>query len=339
MQLDAVLQSDASTAGGFAEAAEKAGYRGMFVPEGPHDGFLPLAIAADRTSQIELGTSIAIAFSRSPMTLAHLAHDLQLLSEGRFILGLGSQIKPHIERRYSMPWSKPAARMGEMVRALHAIWACWNEGEPLRFEGEFYRHTLMTPMFSPPASPHGRPRVWIAAVGDRMAEVTGEVADGVLCHPLLSARYLRERLLPSIAAGAAKVGRPDGEVEIAAMLMVATGETEEEMAQAIAMTKTQLAFYASTPAYRPVLELHGWGDLQPELLRMTKEGDWLAMGDVIDDEMLRTIAVVAEPEQVATVIEERYGDTVDRVMFSMAQPPAPHVLSHALASFRAGVGS
>ena len=332
MKLDAALLADLTEAGPIAEAAEARGYAGLFVPEGPHDGFLPVALAAERTERIELGTSVAIAFSRSPITLANLGHDLQLLSGGRFILGLGSQIKPHIERRYSMPWSRPAARMREMVLALRAIWRCWNEGEPLRFQGDFYTHTLMTPMFMPQASPYGPPRIWLAAIGDRMAEVTGEVAVGIICHPLLSDRYLRERLLPAIDRGAATAGRTRADLEIAAMIMVATGETEEELAQARASTKVQLAFYASTPAYTPVLDLHGWGDLQPELLRMTKEGEWLAMGEVIDDEVLETLAIVAEPDEVAKAVEARYGELLDRVVFSMAHHPSEAALDPVVAA-------
>ncbi|MHB8665726.1 MAG: TIGR03617 family F420-dependent LLM class oxidoreductase [Acidimicrobiales bacterium] len=338
MKLDAVLMGEPSTAASAAVAAEADGYHALFSTEGPHDGFLPLAIAAHNTARIELGTSIAIAFSRSPMSLAYLGHDLQLLSSGRFILGLGSQIKPHIERRYSMPWSRPAARMREMVLAIQAIWRCWNEGEPLKFEGEFYTHTLMSPMVSPRASPHGPPRIWVAAVGDRMAQITGEVADGVICHPLLSPLYLRERLLPAVATGASSVGRSASDLEVAAMILVATGEDDAELARAVAMTKGRLAFYASTPAYRPVLDLHGWGDLQPELRRMTKEGDWLTMGDLIDDEMVRTLAIVAEPDQLPVALEERYGKLLDRVVLSMAHEPNIRALAPVLGAYgqRAG---
>lgn len=339
MKLDAVLMGEPSTAAAAAATAEADGYHALFSTEGPHDGFLPLAIAAGNTARIELGTSIAIAFSRSPMSLAYLGHDLQLLSDGRFILGLGSQIKPHIERRYSMPWSRPAPRMREMVLAIQAIWRCWNEGEPLKFEGEFYTHTLMSPMVSPRPSPNGPPRIWVAAVGDRMAQITGEVADGVICHPLLSPLYLRKRLLPALETGANSVGRSVSDLETAAMILVATGEDDAELAQAVAMTKTRLAFYASTPAYRPVLDLHGWGDLQPELRRMTKEGDWLTMGDFIDDEMVSTFAIVAEPDQLPAALEERYGQLLDRVVLSMAHEPHIRALAPVLDAFGYGAGT
>jgi probable F420-dependent oxidoreductase len=313
MKIDGYFVDDLAGAGAQARAAEADGYAGLFTFEARHDGFLPLAVAAEHTERIELGTSIAIAFSRTPMTLAHLGHDMQVLAGGRFVLGLGSQIRPHIERRYSMPWSRPAARMRELVEAVRAIWRCWNEGEPLDFRGDFYTHTLMTPLFAPPPSPHGPPRVWVAGVGPRMVEVAGAVGDGLICHPLVSGRYLREALIPHLHAGARAAGRDPAALEVAAMAMIATGRTEEEMAEAVAGTRAQIGFYASTPAYRPVLELHGWGDLQPELRRLSKAGEWGAMGDAVDDEMLRTFAVVAEPDGVVAALVERFGEVADRV--------------------------
>ena len=322
MKIDGYLVDDLATTGAQARAAEDAGFAGLFTFEARHDGFLPLAVAAEHTERIDLGTSIAIAFARTPMTLAHLGHDMQALSGGRFVLGLGSQIRPHIERRYSMPWSRPAARMRELVEAIRAIWRCWNEGEPLDFRGDFYTHTLMTPLFAPPPSPHGPPRVWVAGVGPRMVEVAGAVGDGLICHPLVSGRYLREALVPHLHAGARAEGRDPGALEVAAVAMVATGATEEEMAEAIAATRVQVAFYASTPAYRPVLDMHGWGDLQPELRRLSKEGAWQAMGDAVDDEILRTLAVVAEPDAVVPALVERFGGVADRVGFSALAPGA-----------------
>ena len=327
MKIDAYLVDDITTAAAQARDAEAAGYAGIFTPEARHDGFLPLAAAAGQTGTIELGTSVAIAFARTPMTLAHLGHDMQLLSGGRFVLGLGSQIRPHIERRYSMPWSHPAARMREMVEALRAIWRCWNEGEPLDFRGDFYTHTLMTPLFVPPASPHGPPRVWVAGVGRRMVEVAGAVGDGLICHPLVSARYLREALVPHLHDGARSAGRDPAELEVAAMAMVATGDTEEAMADAVAAVRMQIAFYGSTPAYRPVLDMHGWGDLQPELRRLSKEGGWTAMGDLVDDDMLHTLAVVAEPGALGAALDERFGGVADRVGISALAPGARRVLA------------
>ena len=327
MKIDAYMVDDITAAARQAKEAEATGYAGIFTPEARHDGFLPLVAAAGETETIELGTSVAIAFARTPMTLAHLGHDMQLLSGGRFVLGLGSQIRPHIERRYSMPWSHPAARMREMVEALRAIWRCWNEGEPLDFQGDFYTHTLMPPTFVPPTNPHGPPRVWVAGVGRRMVEVAGAVGDGLICHPLVSARYLREALVPHLHDGARAAGRDPEDLEVAAMSMVATGTTEEEMAAAMDATRVQIAFYASTPAYRPVLEMHGWGDLQPEMRQMTKEGRWTEMGTAIEDEMLRTLAIVAEPDAVGPALEERFGGIADRVGISAVAPGVRSVLA------------
>ena len=326
MKIDAYLVDDIASTGAQARTAEADGYAGLFTYEARHDGFLPLAVAAEHTERIELGTSIAIAFARTPMTLAHLGHDMQALSGGRFVLGLGSQIRPHIERRYSMPWSQPAARMRELVEAIRAIWRSWNEGEPLDFRGDFYTHTLMTPLFAPPPSPHGPPRVWVAGVGPRMVEVAGAVGDGLICHPLVSGRYLREALLPHLHAGARSAGRDPADLEVAAMAMVATGRTEEEMAAAVAATRAQIGFYASTPAYRPVLDMHGWGDLQPELRRLSKAGEWGAMGDAVDDDMVRTLAVVAEPDGVLPALAERFGGLADRVGVSALSPPVRAVM-------------
>ncbi|HET6951260.1 MAG TPA: TIGR03617 family F420-dependent LLM class oxidoreductase [Acidimicrobiales bacterium] len=326
MRFDTYLVDDIAGAAGQAQRAEAAGYAGLFTREARHDGFLPLVAAAGATGRIELGTAVAIAFARTPMTLAHLGHDMQILSGGRFVLGLGSQIRPHIEKRYSMPWSRPADRMRELVLALRAIWDCWNGGAPLDFRGEFYTHTLMTPMFVPPASPHGPPRVWVAGVGRRMVGVAGEVADGLVCHPLVSRRYLAEALLPALHAGARAAGRDPAGLEVAATAMVVTGRDEAEMAAAVTATRLQVAFYASTPAYKPVLDLHGWGDLQPVLRDLSKQGDWGAMGAAVPDELLRTVAVVAEPGAVGPALEERFGGLADRVGISSTTGGTRHAL-------------
>ena len=252
-----------------------------------------------RTERVELGTGIAVAFARNPMNLAQIAWDLQAASEGRFILGLGSQIKPHITKRFSMPWSHPAARMREMILAIRAIWACWNDGTKLDFQGDFYTHTLMTPFFNPGPNPHGDAKISLAGVGELMTEVAGEVCDGFLCHGFTTERYLREVTLPALERGAAKAGRTLADIEISGPAFVVTGTNEEEMARSAAGTKQQIAFYGSTPAYRGVLELHGWGGLQDDLNKMSKEGKWKEMGELITDEILHTFAVVAEPEKLA----------------------------------------
>jgi len=296
-----------------ARAAEAAGFDALWAAETNHDPFLSCALAAAATESIEIGTAIAIAFARSPMTLASTAHDLQALSGGRFVLGLGSQIKAHIENRYSMPWSQPARRMRELVLALRAIWDTWEHGTPLRFEGEFYRHTLMTPMFTPTAHGHGAPKVFLAGVGPRMTEVAGEVADGFISHGFSSERYLRECTLPALQRGCERAGRDIDDIEVVAPGFVVTGVDDAAIEQAAAATRRQMAFYGSTPAYRPVLELHGWGDLQSELHALSKRGEWVAMGDLITDEVLETFAVVGRPEEVGRELRRRYGDVVRRV--------------------------
>ncbi|WP_262058725.1 LLM class F420-dependent oxidoreductase [Streptomyces sp. STR69] len=300
---------------------EKAGYDGLWASESKHDPFLPLLLAAEHTDRLEVGTAIAVAFARSPMQLAYTAHDLQAYSGGRFSLGLGSQIKPHIERRFAMPWSRPAARMREYVSALRAIWAAWNEGEKLDFHGDFYTHTLMSPFFSPPPAPGGAPKVFVAAVGEAMTRVAGEVADGLLAHGFTTERYLREVTLPTVESGLERSGRSRDDFSVSHLLLTATGRTEEELARAIDGTRRQIAFYGSTPAYRGVLELHGWGELGDELNTLSKssrEDKWEAMGGLVDDEVLNTFAVVAEPERVAGEIGRRYGSLVDRVSFYTA---------------------
>ena len=313
MKVDLGATIRPAQAADLARRTEAAGFDALWAAETNHDPFLSCALAAAATESIEIGTAIAIAFARSPMTLASTAHDLQELTGGRFVLGLGSQIKPHIENRYSMPWSKPARRMREFIQALRAIWDTWEHGAPLDFEGEFYRHTLMTPMFTPRAHGHGHPKVFLAGVGPRMTEVAGEVADGFICHGFSSERYLRECTLPALHRGAERAGRNLVDIEIVAPGFVVTGLDDEAIDRAAAATRRQMAFYGSTPAYRPVLDLHGWGELQPELHAMSKRGEWDRMGALITDEILETFAVVGRPDEVGAEIRRRYGDVVQRV--------------------------
>jgi probable F420-dependent oxidoreductase len=293
---------------------ERAGYDGFWTAETSHDPFLPVLLAAEHTDTIELGTGIAVAFARNPMTLANTAWDLQAYS-GRFILGLGSQIKPHITKRFSMEWSKPAARMREMIQAIRAIWHCWNTDGKLDFRGEFYRHTLMTPFFNPGPNPNGDPRIFLAGVGPLMTKVAGEVADGFICHGFTTERFLREVTLPALAEGREEAGKTMDGFEISGPSFVVTGNSEDEIATAADSTRQQIAFYGSTPAYRPVLELHGWGELQDDLNRLSKQGDWKTMGSLIDDEILNTFAVVGEPESIAPELKRRFGDCVQRISF------------------------
>jgi len=299
---------------GVAAELEEAGYDGVWTAETSHDPFLPLLLAAEHTTTVELGTSIAVAFARNPMTLANTSYDLQAYS-GRFILGLGSQIKPHITKRFSMEWSKPAARMREMIMAIRAIWDSWNEETRLDFRGDFYQHTLMTPFFNPGPNPNGNPKIFLAGVGPLMTEVAGEVADGFICHGFTTERFLREVTIPALERGRAKAGKTMEGFEIVGPSFVVTGNNEDEIAKAATATKQQIAFYGSTPSYRPVLDLHGWGDMQGDLNRMSKQGQWVEMSELIDDEILSTFAVVGEPEAIGPELHQRYGDVIQRISF------------------------
>jgi probable F420-dependent oxidoreductase len=308
-----------------ARDLEQRGYAGVWASEVAHDPFLQLFAAGQATERLQVGTAIAVAFARSPMTLATTAYDLQRYTRGRFVLGLGTQIKAHVERRFSMPWSAPAARMREFIGALHAIWEAWQHSTPLRFQGEHYRHSLMTPMFSPQAHDWGAPPVYLAAVGPLMTRLAGEVADGLLVHGFTTERYLRERTLPALEEGLATSGRTRDQVAVTLPGLVVSGRDEQEMATAAAAVKATIAFYGSTPAYRPVLELHGWGGLAEELHALSvgrREDKWTAMRDLVDDEVLAAFAVVAGPEDVAAQVRQRYDGLVDR--FSVyASYPAP----------------
>ena len=293
-----------------------------------------MALAAEHTQRIQLGTGIAVAFARNPMTLAMVANDLQTLSEGRFMLGLGSQIKPHIEKRFSMPWSHPAPRMRELVLAVRAIWASWSDGSRLAFRGDFYRHTLMTPMFDPGPNPFGNPLIFVAAVGQQMTEVAGEVADGMLAHRFTTEQYLRQVTEPALGRGLAASGRVRGDVEISFPGLVVTGPDEAGVEAATRAVKSQLAFYGSTPAYRPVLELHGWGDLQTDLNTLSKRGSWDEMADLIDDEILNTFAIVGELDDIAGRVLDRFGGLIDRFNFYAPYPMEPERWAEVLAGFK-----
>ncbi|ROR99051.1 putative F420-dependent oxidoreductase [Sinobacterium caligoides] len=295
---------------------ESCGYTGAFSAEINNDPFLPLLLAAEHSQTIELMTSIAVAFARNPMSVANIAHDLNQYSNGRFVLGLGSQIKPHITRRMSMPWSKPAARMREFIEAMRAIWACWYEGEPLNYNGEFYQHTLMTPMFTAEDKQQlGAPLVKLAGVGPLMTQVAGEVADGLIAHGFTTAEYLRQVTLPNVEKGLATRQRQRDGFDICCPVMVASGDTEQAFEQAVLRVRSQIAFYCSTPAYRGVLEVHDWGEMQPHFTRLSKQGDWVAMTEMIDDEMLNTFAVICErPDDIAAELQRRYGGLIDSWM-------------------------
>ena len=338
MKVDGGLGTDLSKAAAHARDAEAAGYTGVWTAETAHDPFFPLLLAAEHTTTLELGTSIAVAFARNPMTLANIGWDLQSYSKGRFIMGLGSQIKPHITKRFSMEWSHPAPRMREMVLAMRAIWDCWLNGTKLEFRGEFYKHTLMTPFFAPNASDisdYGVPRIFLAGVGELMTEVAGEVCDGFICHGFTTEKYLREVTIPALQRGRAKAGKTFDDFEIIGPSFVVTGSDEAQLAAASAGTRQQIAFYGSTPAYRPVLELHGWGGLQDQLNTLSKQGKWVEMGDAITDEILNTFAIVGEPEAIAPELHRRYGDVIQRISFYAPYSSEPARWDKVLAAVKA----
>ena len=297
-----------------AAQVEADGYDGALSAEVYETPFLPLAIAAEHTCRVDLVTSIAVAFARNPMSMACVAHDLNAYSKGRLVLGMGSQVEAHITRRFSMPWSKPAARMREYILAMRAIWDCWYNGTRLDFRGEFYQHTLMTPMFTPPDTSQGAPRVCLAAVGPLMTEVAGEVADGLILHLFTTERYFKEVTLPALERGLAKSGRRREDFEIMGPVFARLTDDEQAFAEQTKATRQQIAFYASTPAYRGVLAQHGWEDLQGELRTMSKRGQWEEMGDRISDEMLDAFSLVTPAEQLAEAVGARYGGILDRLM-------------------------
>ena len=313
MKVDVPLTHDLKNAGQQARQIEKAGFAGLFTPETNHDPFLPLAAATQSTSKVDLITSIAVAFARTPMNLAYIAHDLNYAAKGRFILGLGSQIQPHITKRFSMPWSKPAARMREFIQALRAIWRAWYSQERLAFRGEFYHHSLMTPFFTPENIEHGAPRVYLAAVGPLMTQVAAEVADGLIVHPFTTLEYLRTVTFPALDKGFAISGRDRDQFEISMQPLIATGHNAKEIESEKLAVKQQVAFYASTPAYKPVLDSVDLGDLQEQLNTLSKQGRWVEMGELFNDEYLKHFAVVADPRDVSTELNERFGHIADRI--------------------------
>ncbi len=295
-----------------ARELEELGYDGLLVAEIAHEPFMPLAMAALATERINLRTSIAVALARSPMNLANIGHDLHAYSKGRFTLGLGSQIKPHITKRFSMPWHGPAKQMRELIEATHAVWDCWHEGKELNYVGEYYQHRLMTPEFTPTNTEYGRPPIIMAAVGPLMIATACAVADGILVHSFCTDKHFREVMLPQIESELAANGRSLDDFEIQFPVFTACGETEEQLEKEKHGIKYRIGFYASTPAYRTVLETHGWGDLQPRLNRMTKEGEWDQLPNEISDEVLAAFAAVGNPVEVATQIRERFGGMIDR---------------------------
>jgi len=303
---------DLATVGAMAADLESAGCGGLWSIEAGSDPLLPLALAAASTSRMVLGTAVAVALARNPVVLGQAAHDLNVLAGGRFVLGLGSQVKTHIVRRYGLEWSHPAARMREFVGALRAVWACWNDGAPLDFRGEFYRHTLMTPTFAPDPSPHGPPRVVLAGVGDIMTRLAGEVADGFACHPLTTPQYLTDVTLPALQRGRELSARDRSGFTVMAPVLVVTGSDAAATDAALAATRLQIGFYASTPAYRTVLESVGAGAVAPRLTELSKLGEWDEMGRLVSDDLVEAFAVVAHPKDLVAAIRERFDGLLDR---------------------------
>jgi probable F420-dependent oxidoreductase len=334
LAIDVQLPSDKSS--GLRDAPRRAremaatGVDGLFTFEGQSDVFFPLVAASIQGDlDLDLMTNVAMAFPRSPMHMAYAAYDLQKLSNGRFRLGLGSQIKPHIERRYGSTWSKPVARMREMVLATKAILETWEGLGPLDFRGEFTTHTLMTPNFDPGPNPFGMAKIHVGALGPKMCEMTAEVADGILVMPFNSKRHFAERTMPAIDRGLTTAGRTRGDLEIVVEVITAVGETDEQVETATRAVKGLLSFYGSTPSYKPVLDVEGWGDLQPELNAMSKRGEWAGMSGLITDEVVDTIAVRGRPAEVAKAIVDRFAGIPERVcLYFPGYPMSDECLAH-----------
>lgn len=332
MQVDGTL-AGITDAASRARALQDAGFDAVWAGEVNQDPFLPLVLAAGATKRVGIGTAIAVAFARSPMTLAYTAHDLQRYSGGRLTLGLGSQVKAHVERRFSMPWSRPAARMREYVLALRAIWASWRDGTPLEFEGQFTRHTLMPRAFVPPPHEFGPPRVFVAGVGEGMTRAAAEVADGFLCHGFTTPRWLAERTLPALREGRARIGKDLTGFEVAATPFVVTG-TDAEIEARLPQARAQIAFYASTPAYRGVFDLHGWGGLSEELTALSKAGRWADMGRLVTDEIVAEFATIAPPDQLPARLARRFGGTLTRMSLSLPAELGQEVVADLVARLR-----
>lgn len=317
MKIDAPITNDMHKVGPAAKHLENLGYDGIRLAELNHDPFLPLTLAAAHTQKIELVTSVAVAFARNPMSMALLAHDLNAFSEGRLVLGLGSQVRPHIERRFSMPWYKAAAQMREYIEAMTAIYDCWYGGKRLEYVGEYYQHTLMPATFTPENTAGERPRIILSATGPLMTKVAAEVAQGMIMHPFSSEKYMREVTIPAIDQGLSNSGRSLNEFSLDYAPMIATGTSDQSIEKAINILKGRIAFYGCTVAYKPVLEIHGWGDLQDELIALNRAHRTDDMAAVITDEMVSTIGIVGTPEEVVTTMTKRFGGLISRTSFGV----------------------
>ncbi len=330
--IDRFAPADLAGISALVRETESGPYDGLWLTENRSDPFPSMALAAEHSTRITIGTGVAIAFARTPMTVAYPAWELQQFSQGRFVLGLGSQVGAHVTKRFGMPFSEPAARMKEFVQAVREIWRCWETGDPLRFEGKFYRHTLMTENFVPRVINVSPPPIFLAAVGPLMTATAGEVADGLIAHPFITQSYARKELLPRLVAASTAAGR-DAVMTVGA-IFVATGRDDQEIAAAQGAVRDRIGFYAATPSYRPVLEHHGLGDLQPQLNQMAREARWSEMGALIPQSLVEDMVISGLPDDAGTQLHQRFGDVFDRVSINAPYPLAPEAADSVASSFR-----
>ena len=314
MKIDgALLWENLKTVADRTRELQRIGYDGIYTFEGSHDGLLPLATAALASDQLELSAQVAIAFSRNPLQLAYQLNDIHLAAEGRFFVGLGTQVKANIERRFSMPWGKPVTRMRNFVGALHAIFRSWNEGTPLHFESEYYTHTKMQPFFAPSPNQFGRPKIALGGVGRPMTRLAGEIGDGFVVLPFHTPRFLETFTMPALREGLELAGRAREDFSVSAMCMIVTAQNERAYRAAFERTRFQVAFYGTTPNYKKCLDAEGWGELHPELHQLVRENRWMEIPTLISDEMVERIAVCGAPEAVADQLWARFKGVADRI--------------------------
>lgn len=322
---------DLKTAADMGRKIEQHGFDGLWTAETAHNPFLPLTLIATSTSHMTLGTQIAVAFPRSPMVTANLAWDLQAQSDGRFALGLGTQVRAHIKYRFGMSWEAPIARLREYIESLRAIWNTWQTGERLRYRGKHYTFTLMTPFFNPGPISHPDIPIYIAGVNEQICRLAGELCQGLHAHAFHTARYLREQVIPNIEAGLLRCQRSRSDFELVVPIFVVTGRSDKEFEKSVVETKSHIAFYASTPTYKAVMDLHGWSEVREKLSQLARDGKWNEMWQHISDEMLHEIAVVAPPDELAGRVKERYAGIADRICFGWdVEDPAGDCLLEAV---------
>jgi probable F420-dependent oxidoreductase len=334
MKIDGPFYAGLDQAAAEAKRLAAEGYDGVYTLEGNSDPFLPLAIASEHAPTLDIATGIAVAFPRNPSHIAYTAWDLQRFSKGKFMLGIGSQIKAHIEKRFGVPFNPPAARMREYILAVKAFFDCWQDGKRLDFQGEYYRHTLMTPMFNPGPNPYGKPPVLLGALGPKMTRVAGEVADGLIVHPFNTRPFVEKEQLPEVYAGLEASGRTRADFTLQVTAICVTGANEVEYQAAANAVRGLLGFYGSTPAYKPPMDAVGYGDLQPVLNALSKEGKWDELGQLIDDDFMRAFAVAGEPHTIAKQLVDRYGDVADRISIYAPYQSSPEVWPSIIAEIK-----